>query len=78
MREENAYLSPWPKRDVIETPLEGDLDVNGWELGKTIKLLLKGNAVVIEWLTSPIIYRGDSWLRDGLLNLLALSRIAMR
>ena len=44
------YLSPWPRRDVIETPLDGDLDVNGWDLGKALKLLLKGNAVVIEWL----------------------------
>lgn len=69
VRRQEDYLSPWLKRDVIETPLEGDLDVNGWELGKAIKLLLKGNAVVVEWLTSPIIYRGDAWLRDNLLDL---------
>jgi predicted nucleotidyltransferase len=69
VRREEDYLSPWQKRDVIETPLEGDLDVNGWDIGKAIKLLLKGNAVVIEWLTSPIIYRGDPWLRDSLLDL---------
>lgn len=69
VRREDDYLSPWLKRDVIETPLEGDLDVNGWELGKAIKLLLKGNAVVIEWLTSGTIYRGDPWMRDGLLDL---------
>lgn len=59
VRQVDDYLSPWVRRDVIETPLEGDLDVNGWDLGKAIKLLLKGNAVVIEWLTSPIAYRGD-------------------
>ena len=69
IRRAQDYLSPWLRRDVIETPLEGDLDVNGWELGKAIKLLLKGNAVVIEWLMSPIIYRGDPWLRDQLLHL---------
>jgi uncharacterized protein len=69
VRQEDDYLSPWTRRDVIETPLEGDLDVNGWDLGKAIKLLLKGNAVVIEWLTSPIAYRGDSWIREGLLDL---------
>lgn len=63
------YLSPWQRRDVIETPLEGILDVNGWELGKALKLLLKGNAVVIEWLLSPIVYRGDAEFRDGLLVL---------
>lgn len=69
VRQEDDYLSPWIRRDVIETPLEGDLDVNGWDLGKAIKLLLKGNAVVIEWLTSPIAYRGDVWMRDAMLDL---------
>lgn len=69
VRQEDDYLSPWVRRDVIETPLEGDLDVNGWDLGKAIKLLLKGNAVMIEWLTSPIAYRGDPWIRDALLDL---------
>jgi uncharacterized protein len=53
------YLSPWQKRDVIETPLVDDLDVNGWELGKALRLMLKGNAVVLEWLTSPIVYRSN-------------------
>jgi len=54
------YVSLWPRRDVIEVPPDGDLDVNGWELGKAIKLLLKGNAVIIEWLRSPMIYCGDA------------------
>ena len=69
VRRPDDYLSPWLKRDVIEDPLEGDLDVSGWELGKALKLLLKGNAVVVEWLTSPIVYRGDPELREGLLDL---------
>jgi len=63
------YLSPWPRRDVIETPIEGDLDVNGWELGKAIRLLMKGNAVIIEWLTSPIAYGVDEVFRRSFLNL---------
>jgi hypothetical protein len=42
------YLTPWPDRDVIETPIEGDLDANGWDLGKALTLMLKGNAVIIE------------------------------
>jgi predicted nucleotidyltransferase len=61
------YLSPWSRRDVIELPLDAELDVNGWDLGKALKLLLKGNAVIIEWLRSPIVYRGDAGLRDALL-----------
>jgi len=67
VRKTDAYLSPWPSRDVIETPLVDDLDLNGWDLGKALKLLLKGNAVVIEWLTSPIVYRGDARFREELL-----------
>jgi predicted nucleotidyltransferase len=63
------YLSPWQRRDVIEMPLAGDLDVNGWELGKALKLLLKGNAVIIEWLTSPIVYEMDQEFRQGFLRL---------
>lgn len=69
VRREDDYLTPWPRRDVIETPLEGDLDVNGWELGKALLLLLKGNAVVIEWLMSPIVYRGDPAFRTDMLAL---------
>jgi uncharacterized protein len=63
------YLSPWPRRDVIETPLEEELDVGGWDLAKALRLLLKGNATVIEWLTSPIVYDGDPELRSGMLAL---------
>lgn len=69
VRPSDDYLSLFPKRDVIETPLEGELDVNGWDIAKSVKLLLKGNAVVIEWLTSPIVYRGDQWFRDEFLSL---------
>lgn len=66
VRSAEDYLSPWHKRDVIETPLVDDIDLNGWELGKALKLLLKGNAVVIEWLMSPIVYDGDAQFRDEL------------
>jgi len=48
IRSLDNYLSLFARRDVIETPLEGELDVNGWDVAKAIKLLLKGNAVVIE------------------------------
>lgn len=66
VRPAEDYLSPWHKRDVIETPLVDDIDLNGWELGKALKLLLKGNAVVIEWLMSPIVYDGDARFREEL------------
>ncbi len=66
IRSERAYLTLWPERDVIETPLDAVLDVNGWDLAKFVRLLVKGNAVAIEWLRSPIIYRGHSAFRDQL------------
>jgi uncharacterized protein len=37
----------FPPRDVIELPFTPIFDVNGWDLRKAIKLLLKGNAVVL-------------------------------
>jgi predicted nucleotidyltransferase len=69
VRAVDDYLSLFAMRDVIETPLEGELDVNGWDLAKALKLLLKGNAVVIEWLTSPIVYGADPWFWDEFLAL---------
>ncbi|UVO53016.1 nucleotidyltransferase domain-containing protein [Sphingomonas sp. SUN039] len=69
VRRPEDYLSPWPLRDVIETPLVDEIDLNGWELGKAIRLLLKGNAVVLEWLMSPIWYEGDASARDALIAL---------
>ncbi|WP_296385407.1 nucleotidyltransferase domain-containing protein [Reyranella sp.] len=50
------YLSLSEPRDVIETPIEGVYDVNGWELRKALRLALKGNPVLFEWLMSPIRY----------------------
>lgn len=71
IRSQDSYLSPWRKRDVIETPLDKIFDVNGWDLSKALQLLTKGNATVVEWLRSPIIYRGEQQFRDELLDLAA-------
>lgn len=68
VRPARAHLTPFPVRDVIEPPGEGDLDVNGWDLAKALRLLLKGNAVIIEWLRSPVVYRGEAWFRDAFLD----------
>jgi len=53
------YLRIHPARDVIEEPISDALDINGWELRKALALLHKGNATLIEWLDSPIVYRAD-------------------
>ncbi|MEV0293055.1 nucleotidyltransferase domain-containing protein [Nocardia sp. NPDC050710] len=72
----DSYLTPWRERDVIETPLVGLLDVNGWDLTKALRLLVNGNAVLIEWLMSPIVYRGDANFRQDLRDL--ANRVADR
>jgi len=69
VRRRDDYLALYAPRDVIEFPIEGDLDVKGWDLGKALRLMLKGNAVVIEWLTSPYVYGGGAQFRDEALML---------
>jgi uncharacterized protein len=53
------YLRVSAQRDVIEVPISDELDINGWELRKALSLLKKGNATLIEWLDSPVVYRAD-------------------
>lgn len=66
VRRQDDYLDPWPPRDVIETPLDAVLDVNGWDLVKAVRLAANGNATVSEWLRSPLVYSGDPAFRDAL------------
>jgi hypothetical protein len=44
------------KRDVIEYPIVDDLDVNGWDLRKALRLFWKSNPGFVEWVQSPIVY----------------------
>ena len=62
------HLSVTPGRDVVERPIDDELDLSGWDLRKTLGLILKSNAVVLEWLQSPIRYRDDADLRAELLS----------
>ncbi len=54
------------KRDVIETPIEGVWDVNGWDLRKALRLMRKSNPPLVEWLNSPIVYRERGPVADML------------
>ena len=54
------YLTVAPGRDVIELPISGDLDVNGWDLRKALGLLRESNPTLLEWLGSPIVYREEA------------------
>lgn len=44
------------RRDVIESPITDQLDLQGWDLRKALQLLRKSNPPLLEWLNSPIIY----------------------
>jgi hypothetical protein len=46
----DSYLSIEPLRDVIERPIDGALDISGWDLRKALRLLVRSNAVLFEWL----------------------------
>jgi len=54
------YLTVEAGRDVIEQPISGDLDVNGWDLRKTLQLLRQSNPTLLEWLRSPIVYSEEA------------------
>jgi predicted nucleotidyltransferase len=53
------YLTVFPERDVIELPISDVYDVSGWDLRKALGLLRNGNATLVEWLSSPVVYRAD-------------------
>ena len=63
------YLQVFEQKDVIELEINAELDINGWDLKKALALAAKGNAVVFEWLNSPILYQAhpcfEQILRKG-------------
>ncbi|WP_027015639.1 nucleotidyltransferase domain-containing protein [Comamonas composti] len=54
------YLTVSPGRDVIELPISGELDINGWDLRKALGLMRESNPTLLEWLNSPIVYREEA------------------
>jgi predicted nucleotidyltransferase len=50
------YLSLWEQTDVIKFMTEDYLDGSGWNLPKSVKLLAKSNASLLEWIFSPVVY----------------------
>ena len=56
VRPKDAYLRLQKHRDVIELPINDALDINGWDLTKTLRLLHKSNPTLFEWGASPIVY----------------------
>lgn len=63
------YLRVEEPRDVLERPLTDELDLSGWELRKTLRLLRKSNPTLLEWLDSPLVYRSEPVATEGLRQL---------
>jgi len=58
------------KRDVLEYPITDGIDLNGWDLRKALRLLVRSNPTVVEWLQSPIEYLSHGRLRQAASELL--------
>jgi predicted nucleotidyltransferase len=50
------YLGLEEGADTLNFPVDDELDLAGWELRKTLRLLRGSNAALFEWLQSPIVY----------------------
>lgn len=44
------------KRDVIEYPIVDDIDLNGWDIRKALRLFWKSNPTFIEWIQASFHY----------------------
>jgi predicted nucleotidyltransferase len=54
------YLGITDNPDFIDLPINEVLDIRGWDIRKALKLFLKSNISLFEWVQSPIVYREDS------------------
>lgn len=68
---EDWYISIKRGKDTIDLPIDGELDLGGWELAKSLGLAAASNAVIWEWLQSPIIYSEREAFRERLFEALA-------
>ena len=59
--------------DTLSFPVDDELDLAGWELRKTLRLLKGSNAALFEWLQSPIVYREAAGFRTQLTPLLPIA-----
>jgi predicted nucleotidyltransferase len=53
------------RRDVIEYPIVDDIDLNGWDVRKALRLFWKSNPAFVEWLQSSITYIDEGVFRDA-------------
>lgn len=68
INEPDWYLSLHEQKDSIEF-MEGDWDITGWDLKKSLLLLKRSNAALIERFQSPIVYRDSNDFKKEFKNL---------
>ena len=68
-RPKAQYLEIDDKPDTINYFHGKLLDINGWDIKKTLKLIRKSNATPFEWAQSPIIYKEIEGFRKMILGL---------
>jgi predicted nucleotidyltransferase len=64
------YLGLDEGPDTLNFPVDDELDLAGWELRKTLRLLRGSNAALFEWLQSPVVYHEAPGFRAQLAPLL--------
>ncbi|MBK6266081.1 nucleotidyltransferase domain-containing protein [Marivirga sp. S37H4] len=73
------YLSLTEEKDTIECFYENnDIDISGWDLRKSLRLIWKSNPPLLERIQSPIIYHADEDFLAGINSIVqkTYSRIA--
>ena len=68
-RSKSEYLNIDDKPDTINYFHGELLDINGWDIKKTLKLIRKSNATPFEWAQSPIKYKENDDFSTTILNL---------
>ncbi len=67
MHEKDWYLSLSEGKDTIELFLENnEIDISGWDLRKSLRLLGKSNPPLLERIQSPIIYKVNDDFLEGI------------
>ena len=59
IRQPESYLCIDEPKDTFEYIENQWFDVGGWDIRKALRLLRKSNAVLLEWLRSPMVYAQD-------------------
>jgi len=68
IRPKDWYLSIDDKKDTVDYPINDLLDINGWDIRKALRLFRGSNAVIYEWIQSPIVYKTEGKLHQSLIR----------